>query len=85
VPKKLSTLITTSVISNKFNFIGKRVVVEGTTSHKNILEEQNLKKRKLDLQIENLMLQNYKLKLEVLQLENSLNLPRSDFTQDIGL
>jgi hypothetical protein len=31
------------------------------------------------------MLQNYKLKLEVLQLENSLNLPRSDFTQDIGL
>jgi hypothetical protein len=74
-------VFTTSVISNKFNFIGKRVVVES----QKYFGRTKFEKRKLDLQIENLMLQNYKLKLEVLQLENSLNLPRSDFTQDIGL
>nr|XP_023028424.1 uncharacterized protein LOC111516501 [Leptinotarsa decemlineata] len=42
------------------------------------------KKVKLDLQIEHLKLQNHKTKLEILQLETALNLPRSEFTQSFA-
>lgn len=45
---------------------------------------EDKKKVKLDLQIEHLKLQNHKTKLEILQLETALNLPRSEFTQSFA-
>lgn len=62
---------------------GKRWLTRWPDGHSAYQAAEEKKIRKLDLEIQHLELQNYKLKLQALELERKLYLPRSEYTRDL--
>ncbi|XP_047998347.1 uncharacterized protein LOC125235802 [Leguminivora glycinivorella] len=55
-----------------------KIVRKGSKQHDDVLDQETKKKRKLDLQLEFLELQNYKMKLEIFELEQKLEVKPSN-------
>lgn len=66
-------------------FSGLKFVTKGSKAHQEVEEDKTLKRRKLQLQVEYLELQNYKMKLEVMELEKKLMITPSKFTESLKL
>lgn len=66
-----------------FSPIGKRWLIRWPEGHSVYQAVEEKKRRKLDLEIQHLELQNYKLRLQALELERKLYLPRSEYTRDL--
>jgi len=62
---------------------GKRWLTRWLKGHSVYQAVEEKKRRKLDLEIQHLELQNYKLKLQAIELERKLYLPRSEYTRDL--
>lgn len=68
-----------------FLVLGKRWITKNTHSHEELKEELKLKRRKLELEVENLELTNHMLKIDILKREMELGLDRSQFTSSFML
>lgn len=66
-----------------FSPTGKRWLTRWPEGHSVYQAVEEKKRRKLDLEIQHLELQNYKLRLQALELERKLYLPRSEYTRDL--
>lgn len=64
-------------------FSAKRVITKNSREHAIFEEESTLKIKRIKLQNEQLELQNYKLRLEILEKEMSMNLEKSAYTADL--